>query len=164
MIFWSRIHLLSIEKWYHGGGKYRDIFLCHHDDKSISQDKLDTLMQTRWNDSTEYIQGHPKSKVKTVGMFITTKDISNPQGPIDTFRSISPHVEVLVPLKARTIILFGWIKESSMLMHFRVITGQTFKADPLPMSIRGIIIPLHSTAMFKDLIFPIRSGLSSSSL
>lgn len=81
-----------------------------------------------------------------------------------TFRSISAQAEVLVPLKAQTIIPLGWIKESSTSMRPNVMIGQTFKADPFSINTLEMIIPLHSTIISNDLTCPVPFGVNSSSI
>lgn len=92
------------------------------------------------------IHRRPDSRLKAAGMSITVKGISNSHGPTNIFKLISPHAEVLVPLKALISMMFGRMRQSSIPMRLEVTIGQTFKVDPLSINTREMIIPLHIAA------------------
>ena len=89
---------------------------------------------------------------------LTMKDM----GPTLMANSISPCTFRRVPSKALMIMVVGWIREVSTSKCSKVDIGQTFRADPLPISTLAMIISLHFTIMCMGKMWSLPSASSSS--
>ncbi|PKI73166.1 hypothetical protein CRG98_006453 [Punica granatum] len=92
----------------------------------------------------KWIQGLPSNRLNAFVMSSTWNVMLNGHGPTSMRRSISPFTSLREPSKARTAVLLGRTRFRSTFICFRVVTGQTLRADPLSIMTR-VSTPFWST-------------------